>query len=96
MFTPSDLDSDYIYTAIDGNCHDDQYQGKVSVTNINGVISNSVEQLKAAIALGPVSVTVQADSDSFRLYKEGILNDADCGTQLDHAITAVGYGNDGD
>jgi len=23
------------------------------------------------------------------------LNSADCGTNLDHAITAVGYGNDG-
>lgn len=50
--------------------------------------------LKAAIAIGPTSVTVEADSMVFQQYKSGILNSVDCGTQLNHAVTAVGYGTD--
>jgi len=28
------------------------------------------------------------------LYTSGILNSSRCGTNLDHAVTAVGYGNE--
>jgi len=49
----------------------------------------------AAIATGPVSVTVEADTAVFQHYTSGVLNSKDCGTTLDHAITAVGYGNEG-
>ena len=48
----------------------------------------------AAIAKQPVSVTVEADTAVFQQYTSGVLNSAACGTQLDHAITAVGYGTD--
>jgi C1A family cysteine protease len=48
--------------------------------------------LKAAIAKGPTSITVEADGYPFQGYRSGILNDPECGTKLDHAITAVGYG----
>jgi C1A family cysteine protease len=58
------------------------------------VPANSVDQLKAAIAQQPVSVTVEADQYVFQGYTGGILNSADCGTNLDHAIAAVGYGNE--
>jgi len=51
--------------------------------------------LKAAINKGPVSVTVEADRPAFQQYTGGILNSSACGTQLDHAITAVGYGTQG-
>lgn len=46
-----------------------------------------------AIAKGPVSVTVEADKAVFQRYNGGVLNSPDCGTNLDHAITAVGYGS---
>lgn len=29
---------------------------------------------------------------TFRLYSSGILSSSACGTALDHAVTAVGYG----
>lgn len=48
----------------------------------------------AALNLGPVSVTVDADSAYFRSYSSGVITADDCGTKLDHAITAVGYGTD--
>lgn len=45
-----------------------------------------------AVSLQPVSVAVVGDSESFRLYKSGIMNFPNCGTRLTHAVTIVGYG----
>lgn len=28
------------------------------------------------------------------MYKEGIFDSTECGTSLDHAVTAVGYGKE--
>jgi len=50
--------------------------------------------LKDAIAQGPVSVTVEADRRVFQHYTSGVLDSWFCGTSLDHAITAVGYGTE--
>jgi C1A family cysteine protease len=52
----------------------------------------SVQQLKAAIQVGPVAVTLEADKKVFQMYKSGVLDSKDCGTKLDHAVAAVGYG----
>jgi C1A family cysteine protease len=54
----------------------------------------SVKQLKAAIAEAPVSVTIEADKTVFQQYTSGVLDSSACGTQLDHAVTAVGYGTE--
>ena len=58
--------------------------------------SYNEDQLLAALAQGPVSVTVDADSTQFRNYSSGVITSSDCGTKLDHAITGVGYGTDED
>ena len=55
---------------------------------------NSIEQLKAAIAKSPISVTIEADKPVFQMYREGIFDSPECGTTLDHAVTAVGYGKE--
>ena len=44
------------------------YNGPVSVSTVNYVKSYDQAQLMAAIAQGPTSVTVDADSDYFRFY----------------------------
>ena len=64
----------------------------VGVTRVNQVRARSQSSLLAAIANGPTSVTVEADRSVFQRYTGGVLNSSACGTQLDHAITAVGYG----
>jgi len=51
--------------------------------------------LKAAIAHGTVTVTIEADRSVFQQYRSGVLDDPACGTQLDHAVSAVGYGSEG-
>lgn len=50
--------------------------------------------MKAAIALAPVSVTIEADQTVFQMYTGGVMDSKKCGTQLDHAVAAVGYGTE--
>jgi len=86
-------ETQYPYTARDGTCK--TVAGTVKTTTYTNVAKGSVAALKAAIEKQPVSVTVEADTSVFQLYKSGILNSAACGTNLDHAITAVGWGTSG-
>lgn len=58
--------------------------------------SKSVSALKAAIAKQPVAVTVDAGDYAFQHYMGGIITDTTCGTKLDHAVLAVGYGVEND
>jgi cathepsin L len=41
----------------------------------------------------PVSVTIEADNSVFQMYTGGVLDSTACGTNLDHAVEAVGYGS---
>ena len=48
-----------------------------------------------ALVAQPQSVSIDAESFYFQTYKSGVLtNGTKCGTTLDHAVTAVGYGVD--
>ena len=40
----------------------------------------------------PVSIAVEADTLQFQFYKSGVFS-GKCGTDLDHGILLVGYGN---
>lgn len=48
----------------------------------------------AAIAKGPVAVAVDSKSNVFRKYGGGVISSPTCGTAVDHAVVAVGYGTD--
>lgn len=58
------------------------------------VAPNSAVALKTAIAGKPTLVAIEADTTVFQFYSGGILNSASCGTDLDHAVIAIGYGVD--
>lgn len=60
----------------------------------HNVMPNSVPQLKAAVALGPVAAAVQGYQDVFLQYKGGIFDAEECSTALDHAVVLVGFGID--
>jgi len=91
---PQELSTAYPYKGVSGTCGFEASQGKVKVSSIASVPASSIDQLKAAIAKGPVSVTVEADNSVFQSYTSGVLDSKACGTNLDHAITAVGYGTE--
>jgi len=92
---PLALENDYKYTAKDGSCRASSFAGKVSAQSNVSVAAGTSASLQAAIEKGPVSVTIEADTRVFQGYTGGVLNSASCGTQLDHAVTAIGWGTDG-
>merc|ERR1712072_1675659 len=51
--------------------------------------------LRAAVSKQPVSVAIEADKSAFQLYSGGVLDNAACGSSLDHGVLIVGYGTDG-
>ena len=55
------------------------------------VPSYSEEALQKAVAKQPVSVSIDANNGHFMFYSGGIYT-GECGTDLDHGVTAIGYG----
>ena len=50
--------------------------------------------MKAAMNSQPLAVSIEADRLCFQFYSSGVLDNTNCGTSLDHAVLAVGYGTD--
>ena len=95
----AELESVYPYvsgtTKTAGDCqYDSLSKTAVQVTNFASVTADSPSQMKAALAISPVSVLVEADKMVFQTYTTGVLNSTKCGTNLDHAVLAVGYGTE--
>jgi len=62
--TPLDTEEQYPYKAKKSKCH--MKEGGVgTVSSYKDVQSRSAEQLKAAVAKGPVSIAVEADKAVF-------------------------------
>jgi C1A family cysteine protease len=82
----------YPYTALDGKCQ--KCSPVAQFTSCSDVKPNDQVSLKGAVALGPVSVAIEADTRYFQSYTGGILDASTCGTTLDHGVLVVGYGTD--
>lgn len=67
---------------------------EVIITGFKDVPGKDEDALKAAVAMQPVSVAIEADRSAFQLYKSGVFTSVSCGTQLDHGVLVVGYGTD--
>lgn len=96
-----ETEDDYPYTSgttgLWSHCSSDSSKGVVNVASYSAVTPNDTDALKAAIAERVTSVAIEADTYYFQTYTSGVLTDAaSCGTTLDHAVTAVGYGTDAD
>lgn len=84
-------ESDYPYHAARGTC-DTSAEAKpaATISSYADVTQNSEKALRQAVKQQPVSVAIEADQQAFQFYSSGIF-DAECGTQLDHGVLAVGY-----
>jgi len=53
---------------------------------------HSVDALQKALVKQPIAVSIDATCIKVRFYKSGVFDHAECGTDLDHAVLATGYG----
>jgi C1A family cysteine protease len=92
---PLQFDWDYPYfsgqTGNSGNCNYNRGIGYANTTGQVGVAGNS-SSIMSAINRGPVSVAIQADTAVFQTYSSGVITGDACGSNIDHAVLAVGYG----
>lgn len=89
-------EQDYPYTSgggVTGQCQKG-CSPVVAITGHTDVPQGDENALKAAVSKQPVSVAIEADRSAFQLYKGGILDNAACGTNLDHGVLVVGYDTD--
>ncbi|TXG55047.1 hypothetical protein EZV62_020303 [Acer yangbiense] len=87
-------ETNYPYTGVDGTCSANKEANHAA--DINGfedVPANNEKALVKAVASQPVSVAIDAGGSDFQFYSSGVFT-GECGTELDHGVTAVGYGVD--
>jgi len=80
----------YPYKAVDQRCKSPLPKSAITISSYTDVDANKDQALENAVAMGPVSVAIEADQAAFQFYTSGVF-DADCGDQLDHGVLAVGY-----
>lgn len=85
-------EKDYPYSAKNGVCHGTPTSYKLD--KCFDVPEGNELLLKEAVSHGPVVACIEADQRAFQFYRSGVLKKNNCGTNLDHAIQVVGYGED--
>ena len=81
----------YPYVAVQSNCEACEPIAKLQ--GFNNVQSGNETALMEELQLGPVSISIEADQQTFQMYSGGVF-DGECGTNLDHGVLLVGYGTD--
>jgi hypothetical protein len=89
----------YPYKGKQGSCRNTAKTSVSTKTNpttapYGYVRATGAAAIRNLIATGPAVVGVDA-SNTFMHYKSGILTAAGCGTAINHAVLAVGYGSTG-
>lgn len=83
-----------------GTCKKSSCTAAATLAGYVDVPSQDEPALMKAVATTPVSVVIMAvrrrrvGQSDLHLYSGGVLDDRSCGTELDHAVLAVGYGTD--
>ena len=91
--TGIDTEVSYQYKGFDQTCNFTNSTVGARFTNLVRIPQNSTAHLLDAIlSIGPISVAIDAEND-FQFYSSGIFTSNTCSeTQLDHAVTVVGFG----
>ncbi|KAL1559411.1 cathepsin L [Salvia divinorum] len=84
--------ANYPYKGVDGTCNSKKESSDAAkITGYVDVPANSESALLKAVANQLVSVAINASGSDFQFYSSGVFT-GECGTELDHGVTAVGYG----
>ncbi|KAI1301729.1 Cathepsin L [Halotydeus destructor] len=93
-----DTEDSYPYKGQDDKCAFNKANIGANVTGFVDIPTGDEAALADAVAnIGPISVAIDASSFWFQLYFGGVYDHGDCGSsvdQLDHGVTAVGYGTE--
>ncbi|XP_042068253.1 senescence-specific cysteine protease SAG39-like [Salvia splendens] len=85
-------EANYPYKGVDGTCNTKKESSDAAkITGYEDVPANSESALLKAVVNQPVSVAIDASGSDFQFYSGGVFT-GECGTELDHGVTAVGYG----
>ncbi|THF98869.1 zingipain-2-like [Camellia sinensis] len=85
-------EDNYPYIAQDNTCDSTKTATSVvQITGYNYVPSSNEQALRQAVAQQPISVAIDSSGQNFQLYSSGVFA-GPCGTNLDHAVTIIGYG----
>jgi C1A family cysteine protease len=91
----SEVDYPYTSTAgFSGDCLATQTKMTGDSLKSYKMVSSCTLAIKEALTLQPCAVAVESDSSTFKTYSSGVIRSADCGTNVDHTLLAVGYGED--
>ena len=82
----------YPYVARNQKCAYDDSKAVGVIRSYATIAANDCDGLLHALTNQPVSVAICANA--IQSYKSGIFNNPRCGTQLNHGVTAIGYGSD--
>jgi cathepsin F len=83
-----DTESCYPYTAQNGNCMESSCTPALNINAVNPV-AGSEPAIYTALQSAPLSIC--CDAEPWQYYTGGILDAAQCGTSIDHAIQLTGY-----
>ncbi|KAL4204946.1 hypothetical protein AMTRI_Chr01g112240 [Amborella trichopoda] len=87
-------ETDYPYQSIQGTCDAQKSSSKAAtITDYHDVPPADEDSWLLAVANQPVSVGIDGSAFGFKHYSEGVFT-GDCGTQLNHAVTIIGYGTE--
>ena len=88
--------SSYSYTSgttkTSGTCQ--KCSASIHISSCSDVKPNDQISLKGAVSQQPVAIAIEADTRYFQSYSSGVLTSSSCGTNLDHGVLIVGYGNE--
>ncbi|KAL6544847.1 hypothetical protein OROMI_023709 [Orobanche minor] len=97
FITHNGLSSDYEYPYkgfVNGTCRArGTTNAAIKIKGYKSVPFKSESALLIAVAKQPVSVAIDSSGPEFQFYSKGVFNGV-CGTELDHGVAVVGYGED--
>lgn len=84
------------YAGRDLYCEEERYSPEFDVLPYGYRVDITHECLYEALTHNVVAVAIRAENPTFRHYGGGVVDGDGCGTDLDHAVIAVGYDADED
>ncbi|CAH6795882.1 cathepsin 8 [Phodopus roborovskii] len=91
-----EAEATYPYEAKEGPCRYHPEHSAATVRDFRFVSQNEKALMHALATIGPISVGIDANHNSFQMYKGGIYYEPQCSSDaINHSVLLVGYGYEG-